>query len=44
MKCFQVVAPTISSPACQQQLIEAAKEVARAVEGIVAVCQVGTLS
>lgn len=34
-----MVAPTISSPACQQHLIDAAREVARAVEGILAVCQ-----
>ena len=33
------MAPTISSPGCQQHLIDAAREVARAVEGILAVCQ-----
>lgn len=37
--CAKVVAPTILNPNCQQQLIEATKEVARAVEGIVTVCQ-----
>ena len=36
---FQVVAPTIGSPACQEQLVEAAKLVARSVEGIVAAAQ-----
>ncbi|XP_003372683.1 putative I/LWEQ domain protein, partial [Trichinella spiralis] len=30
--CARVVAPTIESPACQEQLTEAAKQVARAVE------------
>lgn len=30
-----MVAPTISSPACQEQLIEAAKMVAQSVEGVV---------
>lgn len=33
--CVQVVAPSISSPACQEQLIEAAKMVAGSVEGVV---------
>ncbi|XP_013776088.1 talin-2-like [Limulus polyphemus] len=37
--CAKVVAPTINNSACQQQLAEAAKEVARAVENIVTVCQ-----
>ena len=37
--CLQVVAPTISSPACQEQLIEAAKGVAQSVEGIVEASQ-----
>lgn len=32
---LQVVAPTIASPACQEQLIESAKLVANSVEGIV---------
>uniref|UniRef100_A0A914S8M5 Vinculin n=1 Tax=Parascaris equorum TaxID=6256 RepID=A0A914S8M5_PAREQ len=30
--CARVVAPTIESPACQEQLTSAAKQVARAVE------------
>lgn len=37
--CAKVVAPTINSPSCQQHLMDAAREVARAVEGILAVCQ-----
>lgn len=32
---MQVVAPTISNPACQEQLIEAAREVSRSVDGCV---------
>jgi len=32
---MQVVAPTIGSQACQEQLIEAAKMVAQSVEGVV---------
>ncbi|GIY58862.1 talin-2 [Caerostris extrusa] len=39
---LSVVAPTISNPTCQQQLIEAAKEVSRAVEGINKVCYEAT--
>jgi talin len=35
----QVVAPTIGQPACQEQLIEAAKLVAKSVEGIVSAAQ-----
>lgn len=35
----QVVAPTIGNPACQEQLIEAAKLVAKSVEGIVEAAQ-----
>ena len=31
--CAKVVAPTISDPLCQEQLMEAAKEVAKSVEG-----------
>lgn len=34
-----MVAPTIGQPACQEQLIEAAKLVAKSVEGIVAAAQ-----
>ncbi|XP_046398722.1 talin-1 isoform X1 [Ischnura elegans] len=37
--CAKVVAPTLNSPACQQQLMGAVREVARAVEGLVSVCQ-----
>ncbi|XP_065934860.1 talin-1 [Magallana gigas] len=37
--CTKVVAPTISSPACQEQLIDAAKGVAHSVEGIVEAAQ-----
>ncbi|XP_039255846.2 talin-2-like isoform X1 [Styela clava] len=33
--CTKVVAPTISNPACQDQLIEAARDVSRAVDGCV---------
>ncbi|GFY46974.1 talin-2 [Trichonephila inaurata madagascariensis] len=40
--CAKVVAPTISNPTCQQQLIEAAKEVSRAVEGINKACNEAT--
>lgn len=32
--CARVVAPTIDSPACQEQLTSAAKQVARAVEDL----------
>ena len=34
-----MVAPTIGQPACQEQLIEAAKLVAKSVEGIVSAAQ-----
>uniref|UniRef100_A0A8W8NYC8 Talin-1/2 VBS2 domain-containing protein n=1 Tax=Magallana gigas TaxID=29159 RepID=A0A8W8NYC8_MAGGI len=37
--CSKVVAPTISSPACQEQLIHATKGVAHSVEGIVEAAQ-----
>lgn len=43
--CFcvvQVVAPTISSPVCQEQLIEAGKLVAKSVEGCVEASQGAT--
>ncbi|XP_041458339.1 talin-1-like isoform X4 [Lytechinus variegatus] len=33
--CTKVIAPTISSPACQEQLVEAAKLVAKTVENVV---------
>ncbi|XP_071498741.1 talin-1-like [Diadema antillarum] len=33
--CTKVIAPTISSPACQEQLVEAAKLVAKSVENVV---------
>ncbi|XP_014254779.1 talin-1 isoform X2 [Cimex lectularius] len=36
--CAKVVAPTIQSPPCQQQLEAAVKEVANAVESLVTVC------
>lgn len=36
--CAKVVAPTLHSPACQQQLMSAVREVARSVEGLVAIC------
>ena len=36
--CAKVVAPTISDPMCQEQLVEAAREVAKSVEGCVARC------
>lgn len=35
---LQVVAPTIQSPACQEQLTAAVREVAKAVENLVSVC------
>jgi talin len=35
---LQVVAPTLHSPACQEQLMAAVREVARAVEGLVTIC------
>lgn len=35
---LQVVAPTLHSPACQEQLTAAVREVAHAVENLVAVC------
>lgn len=40
--CLQVVAPTISSPVCQEQLIEAGKLVAKSVEGCVEASQGAT--
>lgn len=36
--CAKVVAPTIHNAACQQQLIQAIREVTQAVEGLVAIC------
>lgn len=39
---FQVVSPTISSPVCQEQLIEAGKLVDRSVENCVRACQAAT--
>jgi len=33
--CTKVVAPTIRSPECQEQLVEAAKQVAKSVDGVV---------
>ncbi|XP_054725014.1 talin-1-like isoform X2 [Uloborus diversus] len=40
--CAKVVAPTITNPTCQHQLIEACKEVSRAVEGINKACNEAT--
>ena len=37
--CAKVVAPTISDPLCQEQLIEAAREVAKSIEGCVYTCR-----
>ena len=37
--CAKVVAPTISDPLCQEQLMEAAKDVAKSVEGCVTTCK-----
>lgn len=42
LSVFQVVAPTISSPVCQEQLIEAGKLVAKSVEGCVEASQGAT--
>lgn len=42
--CTKVVAPCIDSPLCQEQLIEACKMVAAAVEKIVLAAQVRTMS
>lgn len=42
MSPVQVVAPTISSPVCQEQLIEASKLVAKSVEGCVEASQGAT--
>ena len=39
MACAKVVAPTISDPLCQEQLVEAAREVAKSVEGCVTTCR-----
>ncbi|XP_075218972.1 talin_middle and talin-RS domain-containing protein rhea isoform X1 [Lycorma delicatula] len=36
--CAKVVAPTLHSSACQQQLMQAVREVTQAVEGLVAIC------
>ena len=41
--CFQVVAPTIQNPACQEQLVDSAKVVAKSVEGVMAMAQVSDL-
>ena len=38
----QVVAPTISNPSCQEQLIDAAREVSEAVDGCVESSQLAT--
>ena len=39
MACAKVVAPTIADPQCQDQLIEAARDVAKSVEGCVSTCR-----
>lgn len=41
--CTKVLAPCIDSPLCQEQLIDACKLVAAAVEKIVLAAQVGTV-
>ena len=41
--CTKVVAPTIGNPECQEQLVEAAKQVAKSVEGVVDTSQVITV-
>uniref|UniRef100_A0A8C7DG51 Talin 2a n=1 Tax=Oncorhynchus kisutch TaxID=8019 RepID=A0A8C7DG51_ONCKI len=41
--CAKVVSPTISSPVCQEQLIEAGKLVDRSVEGCVQACLSATV-
>lgn len=38
--CTKVVAPTFSDPECQEQLVEAAKQVAKSVENVVETGQV----
>ncbi|XP_035251832.1 talin-2-like isoform X1 [Anguilla anguilla] len=40
--CAKVVSPTISSPVCQEQLVEAGKLVDRSVEGCVKACHLAT--
>ncbi|XP_045145036.1 talin-1 isoform X1 [Echinops telfairi] len=40
--CTKVVAPTISSPVCQEQLVEAGRLVAKAVEGCVSASHAAT--
>ena len=37
--CAKVVAPTVSDPLCQEQLVESAKDVAKSVEGCVHTCR-----
>ena len=37
--CTKVVAPTVHNPACQEQLVEAAKYVAKSVDGVVGTAQ-----
>ena len=37
--CAKVVAPTIADPLCQDQLMEAARDVAKSVEGCVSECR-----
>jgi len=41
--CTKVVAPTFSNPECQEQLVEAAKQVAKSVENVAETGQVRLL-
>ncbi|XP_078286201.1 talin-2 isoform X2 [Rhinoraja longicauda] len=41
--CAKVVSPTISSPVCQEQLVEAGRLVERSVEGCVKACRSATV-
>jgi talin len=41
--CTKVVAPTIQNPSCQEQLVEAAKHVAKNVDAVADTAQVGSL-
>lgn len=42
VRLLQIVAPTITSPSCQEQLTEASKEVGKSVDAIVASCEDAT--
>lgn len=41
--CTKVVAPTIHNPSCQEQLVEAAKHVAKNVDSVADTAQVSSL-